>query len=302
MLVTLVAPTVATSSAQAAQGSLPQTIALPGGWQPEGIASGRGATFYVGSLANGAIWRGNFRSGQGEVLYPGRAGDIAVGIDYDVRGNRVWAAKGPTGQATVHDAATGRLLQTYQLTAPDAGFINDVIVTRHAVYFTDSFQQLLHVVPLDRRGRLPDPDAAFSLPLTGDIHYVADFNANGIVAAAGGRFLVIVQSNTGLLFRVDPASGVTRQIDLGGKTLTGGDGLELSGRTLYVVRGSNQVAVVRLGGRLTSGRVVSTITDPRLDFPTTATLALGRLWVVNARFATPPTPETLYTVVQLRRR
>jgi len=45
------------------------------------------------------------------------------------------------------------------------------------------------------------------------------FQPEGIAAAKGGRVLVVVQSNTGRLFKVNPSTGVTRQIDLGGALL-----------------------------------------------------------------------------------
>ena len=40
--------------------TFPKIILLPNGWQPEGIASGSGTSFYVGSLADGAIYVGDF--------------------------------------------------------------------------------------------------------------------------------------------------------------------------------------------------------------------------------------------------
>jgi hypothetical protein len=52
---------------------------------------------------------------------------------------------------------------------------------------------------------------------------------------------------------------------------------------------------------LKKGRVVTHLTDPDLDIPTTIAKKGRRLYVVNARFTTPPTPETEYQVVQLRR-
>ena len=63
--------------------------------------------------------------------------------------------------------------------------------------------------------------------------------------------------------------------------------------------GGGLVTVVRLGARLASGVVLGEITDPGLDVPTTATVAAGRLWVVNARFGTGPTPTTPYWITQL---
>jgi hypothetical protein len=74
-----------------------------------------------------------------------------------------------------------------------------------------------------------------TLRLSGDMAFVANqFNADGIVARHG--WPIVVQSNTGLHFRVDPVTGVTRKIDLGGARVASREGLELHGSTLYVVR------------------------------------------------------------------
>jgi hypothetical protein len=117
--------------------------------------------------------------------------------------------------------------------------------------------------------------------------------------------LLVGETSTGKLFRVDPDTGIATQVDLGDEVLLPGpDGLELRGNTLYVV-GGGLVTVVRLGARLASGVVLGVITDPGepnnplLDVPTTATVAAGRLWVVNARFGTGPTPTTPYWITQL---
>ena len=107
-------------------------------------------------------------------------------------------------------------------------------------------------MPFGRHGRLPGQDEVRILPLTGDFQCIGGFNLNGIAAAKDGRALLAVQSNTGLLFRINPRTGVTRQVDLGGATLANGDGLLLAGRVLFVVRNRlNQIAVVKLTGRST---------------------------------------------------
>jgi hypothetical protein len=82
-----------------------------------------------------------------------------------------------------------------------------------------------------------------TVPLTGDIVYGAGFNANGIVASPDGRSLVLVQSNTGLLFRVSARTGVTTRVDAGGFSFTNGDGLLRRGNTLYVMRNQNNQLV-----------------------------------------------------------
>jgi outer membrane protein assembly factor BamB len=280
----------------------PARIDLPDGWAPEGITAGRGTTVFVGSLATGAIWKANVRTGHGRILVPGVEGNVAVGVEYEARRNRLWVAGGPTGQVRVYNASTGTLLQTYSFTGGvDGIFLNDLVVTRNAVYVTDSKTKQLDVIPLGRRGQLPAPSGVRTLPLSGDIEWVpgpTQFNANGIVARNG--WLILVQSNAGKLFRVNPRTGVTRNIDLGGTSVGFGDGLELHGSTLYVVRNQlNTVAVYRLGARLLAARFIGNLPMGGLDVPTTAAFQAGRLWAVNARFGTAVTPDTEYWITRL---
>ena len=180
----------------------------------------------------------------------------------------------------------GALLRQY--TFDPAGFLNDLVVTRNAVYITDSNNAWLDVIPLGRHGRLPAADATTTLPLTGIVFEDGEFNLNGIVATR--HSLIVVDTFTGGLFRVNKRTGVATEIDTGGASVANGDGLELRGRTLYVVRNQNQlVQVFRLNWRLTSATPRGTLTDPSLSVPTTAALQAGRLWVVNARFGVPTT-------------
>jgi sugar lactone lactonase YvrE len=297
--ITVVPAVTAHDGISAAFPSLPARIDLPNGFQPEGITSGFFGRLYAGSIANGAIWRGSALTGNGRILVPGETGRQAAGIHIDWRG-RLWVAGANNHTIRVYNALTGRLLKTY--TFPTAGFINDLAITRHAVYATDSNNRQLAVVPLGRFGRLPDPTKATLLPLTGDYVVTTGFNANGIVAKNG--WLIIDQSNTGKLFRINPATGVTTTINTGGYSVANGDGLALHNGRLYAVRNQdNLVAVFTLGMDLLSAALVGEIGSPavpnNLDVPTTATFALGKLWVVNARFSTTPTPTTPYWITRL---
>jgi sugar lactone lactonase YvrE len=287
----LVLASVATAAAV-----FPATIALPRGFQPEGIAI-RGNTFYVGSIGTGAVYRGSLRTGQGAVLVQGASGRSSIGVAIDNR-NRLFVAGGETGRAFVYSARTGALLRPYTLaTAPT--FINDVAVTRTGAYFTDSQKRVLYRVGIGRRGALAT--SAQTIQLTGDFELETGFNANGIDATPNGRWLVIVQSNTGELFRVDPRTGATREIDLGGVTVPNGDGILLDGRTLYVVQNRlNQIAVLRVNAALTSGTLRTRIMDSRFAVPTTIDDQGRRLYAVNARFGSPPS-TTDYEVLQLRK-
>jgi streptogramin lyase len=289
-------------SADGSSSRFASRIDLPDGWQPEGITAGRGTTVYVGSLANGAIRKIDVRTDSAiddsTTLVPGATGQVAVGVDFDKRSNRLWVAGGPTGEVRVYNARTGALLQTYSF--PGSGFLNDLVVTKRAVYVTDSSSQQLRVVRLGPGGRLLGPGASSQSLLTMDGFPVeaGQFNANGIVEKAG--WLIVVNSFTGELFRVNPTTGRATEIDLGGASASFGDGLELRGATLYVVRNQlNQVAVFKLRNGLRSARQVGTITSPNLDVPTTVAFQAGRLWAVNARFNTPPTPDTEYWITRL---
>jgi sugar lactone lactonase YvrE len=276
-------------------------IPLPNGWQPEGIAIGEGPHIFAGSLATGAVFRANLRTGRGFVLVPPQTGRTAVGLKLDHRTDLLYVAGGATGSAFVYDADDGTSVAAIPLTTATETFVNDAIVTRGAVYFTDSFRSVIYRVALERDGDLPDAPVAQEIPLGSDFMAVAgQFNANGIEATDGGRTLIIVNSVLGTLYRVDAASGVARLIDLAGASVANGDGILLHGRTLFVVQNQlNQVAVVNLAPDLASGRIARVITDARFDVPTTIDSFGRSLYVVNARFSTPPTPDTSYDIVRV---
>jgi sugar lactone lactonase YvrE len=275
----------------------PKVVPLPDGFQPEGIATRNANTFFVGSIPTGAIYRGDLRTGKGSVFVPGQEGRSAIGLS--LRNDMLFVAGGSTGQAYVYNATTGAELATFQLTT-DSTFVNDVVATKRAAYFTDSVNPRLYKVPIGRSGQFGAPQA---IPFSGDLVYQEGFNANGIDATPNGKTLVVVQSNTGRLFTVDPDSGGTTMIDLGGETVTNGDGILLDGgKRLWVVQNrDNLLTLVCLERDLESGEVKERFSDETFDVPTTVARAGSRLALVNARFGTP-SPETAeYWVTQIRR-
>lgn len=287
----------ATATAAAAARPFPDEIPLPDGFAPEGIATGRGTTFYAGSLSGAGIWTGDYRTGAGRLLVQG--GGPYVGMDVDAR-NRLWVAGGPSGTGTVFDADTGATLAAFTF-ATGATFVNDVIVTEDAAYFTESFQPTLYRVPIGPGGAIGTPSP---MPLDpNDIGFVAGaFNLNGIEATAGGDALIVVNSAAAALYRIEPISGDASQIDLGGASVPAGDGILLAGRTLYVVQNQfNQVAVVELAADLDAGTIAGTLSSEGFDVPTTVARHGSSLYAVNARFGTTVTPETAYWVTRLDR-
>ena len=298
VVVTLSTGLAATGSATGAPGRAtpaPETVPLPEGIRPEGITSGPGTTYYVGSLADGRIVTGDLLDQTSRVLLPGQTGRAVRGLLWDSRSNLVWAAGNEGAQAHVYavDAGSGAIVS--DTLVEDGKFLNDLVVTDDAVWVTDS-----RVDQLTRIAVGPDGSP------TGAVTFVAlvgawpagdgaAINANGIRELADGS-LVLNNTRAGGLWQVDPGTGTTSQIPVsGGPGIVGGDGLELDGTTLYNVRGSgpNQVAVLRLA-RSDSGwqaKWLGARTDETLDVPTTATVAGGWLWTVNARFTTPGATE-----------
>jgi hypothetical protein len=279
-----------------AEGVFPDVISLPAGWQPEGIAKGRGPTLFSGSIASGDVLAVNARTGVSHLVVDAPPGRTAVGLKQD-RWGRLWVAGGSTGQAYLY-GTDGTPLATFSLGSPPSTFINDLVITSEAVWLTDSFDAVLYKIPVGRDG---SPGAPVAVHLTGAYQHAPGFNLNGIEVTAGGHWLVAVQSNTGILYRIDPSTGRATQITLGGGSVVNGDGLLLQGRQLYVVQNFfNKVAVVKLDApAFGSGKVITTLTSPNFDVPTTIARSGDRLYLVNARFTTPPTPTTPYTMVAI---
>jgi hypothetical protein len=174
------------------------------------------------------------------------------------------------------------------------------VVTQTAAYFTDSQKPVLYRVPIAPTGALGNAE---TIDLRGDYAHVdGQFNLNGIDATPSGKTLIAVQSVNGRLYRIDPASGIAKTISLGSGSVPNGDGILLTGNTLYVVQNQlNRVAVIALGFGLSNGRIVALLTDSDFSVPTTVESFGPWLYAVNARFG-QPSPETLtYEVVQLRK-
>jgi hypothetical protein len=276
-----------------AASKLPDTIPLADGWRPEGIAAGPDLTAFVGSLATGSITMVDLRTGARDDAFVVGEGLPAVGLEYEADADRLWAAGGSSGEVRVYDASSGDELATYAFGTPR--FVNDLVVTADAAYATDSMAAELLVIPLGAEGSLPSQGATFELPLSGDWQQLAGFNANGIEASAGS--LLVANSTAAQIYAVDPDTGVADAL-LAEPTVPNADGILLVGNRLYVVQNQrNQIAVLELkGGELA---LESVITNASFDIPTTVAFAGGSLWAVNARFTTPPTPDTEYAIVRV---
>jgi sugar lactone lactonase YvrE len=255
---------------------------------PEGVAyQSDTGDFYVGSTTDGTVFRGNVEGGPKEAevfLEPESDGrTTAIGMEVGEDG-RLFIAGGDTGRIFVYDTESTDQIRRLDTSDAGATFLNDVAVTPDGdAYVTDSLRPVLFRVPstVDGVGEV-EPWLNFEET---PAEYEEGFNFNGIDATEDGRYLVAVQSNTGELFRIDIESKQVVEINLGGETLTNGDGLLLDGRTVYVVRNEQELIVpVKLSREFTSGKVGEPFTDPSFAFPTTIAKTDGRLLVVNSQF------------------
>jgi sugar lactone lactonase YvrE len=290
-------------AAPAVASRTPEVNVLPGATSAEGIAAGRGATFYAGDLFRGDIFRGNVRRGTAELFIDAPEGRMATGMKVDVAHHLLFVAGGFTGQAYVYDTRTGATVATYQFalpgpaTAPPTTVINDVAITGRGAWFTDSRQAQLYFVPVSHSGA---PRQFRTLALSGPAADTSgDFNLNGIQATPNGKTLIVAHSTTGQLYTVDPRTGASAII--AGVSVPAVDGIVLEGRRLWAVQNSNQVTRIRLDRHLTSGVVEKVITSDLFQTPSTAARFGRLLAVVNAKFNTgiPPTAKQ-YEVVLVR--
>ncbi|MGW3624771.1 SMP-30/gluconolactonase/LRE family protein [Streptomyces sp. NPDC000880] len=270
----------------------PTEFPLPNGFLPEGIAIDSKPYAYMGSRANGAVYRTNLRTGEGKVIYEGETGTVANGLKLDHDG-LLYIAGAAGGTARIVDSRTGKLVTTYRLTATTQ-FINDVVLLGNRAWFTDSRDSVLYGVPRGGTGEVR------TLSLSGDwVQTPNALNANGIVATPDGRDLIVVSSTPGKLYRVALETGEATEIALSGAAdVVNGDGLVRIGHTLYVVQNRrNIITVFDLDAKVTTATLSGTITDPRFDVPTTAARFGDRLYLVNARFTSPQTPDTTFNAV-----
>jgi sugar lactone lactonase YvrE len=205
---------------------------------------------------------------------------------------RLFVSGGSAGDGRVIHGVSGELLARYQFVpAATTSFINDVVLTPWGPFFTNSREAALYHLPLGTDGLLPAADQFRRVPLVGEWEQVGTGNnANGIARTPDGTALLVVNSASQLLYRVE-LTGFAVQVDLGGYLLENGDGLLLDGQILYVVQNRLEVlAAFRLNAEGTAGTLAARVElDDRFNVPTTVAKYSGgavgdRLYLPNAKF------------------
>jgi Cu-Zn family superoxide dismutase len=259
---------------------------------PEGVAfDKRSEAFFVSITADGSIYRGTLDSDTVSPFIAGAEGRAAVGLE--VSRGKLYVAGGATGSITVYDIATRQRVAEFQTGL--GGFLNDLVVTRRGdVFVTDSFRPTLwHVTAAQVRAGSGTPQALDVSPIPFE---AGEFNLNGIVAKDSRR-LVVVNTNSGALFRIDLSDDRSsiREIDeIEGVTVPGGDGLLLDRGRLVVVQGDPaQLSFVELRDGARTATLERTQTSDLLRGPSTVDRAEDLYLVVNADFDTSQLPFTV---------
>ena len=291
-LVSLVAVTGVIAPAAAAPAT--NVIVLPGATSAEGIAVGRGSTFYASDLFGGDIFRGDLQRGTVELFIDTPPGQMSIGLKVDDSSGLLFVAGGFSGQGFVYDALTGAAVATYQFGTPGQSIINDVVVTRAGAWFTDSANASLYFVPIGPGGV---PGVFSVLTVTGPAADTSgEFNFNGIAATPDGRTLIVAHSTTEALYTVDPVTGASTLL----APMPAPDGILFEAGRLWVAQPFlNQVSRLRVSSDLTGAVVDEVITSPLFQTPTTVAIHGNRLAAVNAKFDTgiPPTADEYEVVI-----
>lgn len=269
-----------------------ESYALPGDQLfPEGIAyNPEKGIFYVGSTTNGDVVQVNVSTGAASLFAAGQPqGRLDCrGLKTDAR-SRLWICGGAENK--IHALSPeGSLLKTWDTRALfNSGFINDCVADADYIYFTDSRVQKVYRAAV---GAATPGEVEEWLAFTDQqIPYGTGFNANGGALTPDGRYLIIVISNTGKLYRIDRSSKAIAEIQLN-QPVTAGDGLWLSGNTLYVSRNvTGQIFPVELDAAYTQGTVGAGF-GSNLKFNTTIARANDYFLVVNSQLNLRPNGTT----------
>jgi Cu-Zn family superoxide dismutase len=290
---------------------------------PEGIAfDKRSGQFFVSRTGTGAIFTGKPDA-------PGALTAFIAGFDttnpnpvatgMKVRDGLLYVAGAATGQIRIYDLADPTKPPVVFETG--GGFINDLDLDRDGdVFATDSSKPFIYKI--DAASVKAGSGPVVAINVAPEIQVDPDaFNLNGIVAK-GDDSVIVIQSNTGKLFRITlggdrrdddhgdhhgdgrrahaaqappPAPAVERtikEIPVEGGSLKGGDGILFDRGRLLVVQGegttdktkNGQISVVKLRHHKSEARVEDVVGDPSLLGPSTIARARNLLLVVNANF------------------
>ncbi|WP_309139086.1 SMP-30/gluconolactonase/LRE family protein [Nocardia cyriacigeorgica] len=282
---------------------------------PEGIAADeRNGDVYVGSFADGTIYRAAAGTERAEVFLPsgtdGRETANGLRVDAD---RRLWVLDSTTGVA-VYDIASRALIARFDVAGDGDRFVNDIVVTADSTaYLTDSRSAVVYRVTPDDltramgQGGRGELTPAFDVNPALEPHAPDAYTLNGITADSAGTYLLVVDSTGGDLYRVDLTAETRspiRKVTLNGGDVSMGDGLDLHDTTLRVAHNvHNTLSSWTLTDNGATATRTDILTDESLATPTTLVHFDERTLVVSSQFdkggplgsGTPTTPFRVVT-------
>jgi len=180
------------------------------------------------------------------------------------------------------DLATGKKTSDTDLSAlvPGEHFPNDLTFDgRQNAYVTDSFANVIYKVT---------PDGKASVFADSPLFKTKGVGLNGIVYHPSG-FLLTVNGGTGALYRIDLSNPKNVTKVMTDQFFMNGDGLLLTdNQKLILVQngGSDKIYELTSEDNWSSAKVsASTLATDRFTYPSTATKAKDKIWVMNANFS-----------------
>jgi len=180
------------------------------------------------------------------------------------------------------DIATGKKVNDIDLAAlvPGQHFANDLTFDKSQnAYVTDSFANVIYKVT---------PDGKASVFADSPLFKTKGVGLNGIVYHPGG-FLLSVSSGTGTIYKIDVNNPKNVTKVTTEQFFMNGDGLLLTGnKSLVVVQngGSHKIYELTSEDNWASAKLsASTLAADRFTYPSTATKAKDKVWIMNANFS-----------------
>ncbi len=260
---------------------------------PEGIAlDERTGDIYVGSFADGTVYRASPGTSRAEVFLPAGAGGrrTANGLRVDPDG-RLWVIDSTTG-VTVYDLTSRALLARFDAVGPADRFLNDIALTPDGTaYLTDSRRAVVYRITPDAFNRTVTTGGhgelteSFDLSPSLEPHDPGAYTLNGIVADPTGSYLLTVDSTGGDLYRIDLTTTAISKVTLDGGDLILGDGLDLHAGILRVAHNTeNTLTRWQLSSEGTTATRTGRHHDDTLGTPTTLVHGPKSTLVVASQF------------------
>ncbi|GAB3792098.1 SMP-30/gluconolactonase/LRE family protein [Spirosoma humi] len=257
---------------------------------PEGITYAPSfSQFLIGSITQGKVGTVDATGQYTDFIADDRQLISSVGMK--VRNNQLYVCNGDQGvsdKSTAQTALKTAGLFIYDLTSRQAirrvdlaallpgvnHYANDIAFDDQGnAYVTDSFAPVIYKVPADTsRASIFVNSPLFS--------GAQGINLNGIVYHPN-KFLIVVKSNEGKLFKVD-LTNADNVSEITGVTLVNGDGMVLYNNDLYVVNGRNKVSQIRSTDGWQTASLVKT-DSVGYNQATTNVLVNDKIYTINAR-------------------